>query len=135
MMIILSILTGLVTGVLSGLLGIGGGAIMTVIAVSILDVSQHIAQGAALAAIIPTAIVGVIKHHRNGLVNYKFGVYLIIGGLIGSFGGAYLANILDEVMLRKVFSIFFAFIGVQLLVTSFEKKVLDKNNDILNASK
>lgn len=125
MMIILSIMTGMITGILSGLLGIGGGAIMVVIAISILNVSQHGAQGAALAAIIPTAIIGVVKHHRNGLVNYKFGIYLVIGGVIGSFFGAYWANILDEVILRKVFSIFFALIGIQLLVSSFKKKVIE----------
>ena len=121
MFIILSVITGMITGILSGLLGIGGGAILVVIAMSILNVSQHIAQGAALAAIVPTAIVGVIKHHRNGLVNYRVGIYLIIGGCFGSLLGACGANMLDEVMLRKVFSVFFGIIGIQLLVSSLKK--------------
>ncbi|CQR73139.1 Sulfite exporter TauE/SafE [Sporomusa ovata DSM 2662] len=120
MFTMLSIITGMITGILSGLLGIGGGAILVAIAISILNVSQHIAQGAALAAIVPTAIVGVIKHHQNGLVNYKVGIYLIIGGCFGSFFGAHGANMLDEAMLRQVFSMFFGIIGIQLLVSSLK---------------
>ncbi len=101
-----------------------------------MNVSQHGAQGAALAAIIPTALVGVIKHHRNGLVNYKFGIFLAIGGICGSFLGAYWANILDEVILGKVFSIFFALIGIQLLISSFKKKVIENQDHTnLNISK
>ncbi len=133
--IILSIMTGLITGILSGMLGIGGGAIMVVIAISILHVSQHGAQAAALAAIVPTAIIGVVKHHSNGLVNYKIGIYLAIGGIIGSFFGAYLANILDEFMLRKVFSIFFGLIGIQLLMTSFKTQVKENKDTKLETLK
>lgn len=118
--IILTILTGVLTGVLSGMLGIGGGALMVAIAISLLGVTQHVAQAAALAAIIPTAFVGAAKHHKNGLINYKVGIYLAIGGIIGSFIGANCANILNEYILSKIFSIFFAVIGIQLLITSFK---------------
>lgn len=123
--IILTILAGLITGVLSGMLGIGGGAIMVVIMISLLGVTQHVAQAAALAAIIPTAFVGAAKHHKNGLINYKVGIYLAIGGVIGSLVGANFANILSEGILCKVFSVFFAVIGIQLLITSF--KTVEKN--------
>ena len=120
MFILLAILTGAFTGILSGMLGIGGGAIMVAVAISLLHISQHIAQAVALAAIIPTAFVGAAKHHKNGLINYKVGIYLAIGGIVGGFIGAYFANILNDYMLCKVFSLFFAFIGIQLLMTSFK---------------
>ena len=123
--IILTILAGVITGILSGMLGIGGGAIMVVIMISLLGVTQHVAQASALAAIIPTAFVGAAKHHKNGLLDYKVGVYLAIGGIIGSFVGANCANMLNEDMLSKIFSVFFAVIGIQLLITSF--KTVEKN--------
>ena len=85
MIIIFGILIGIITGTLSGLLGIGGGAIMVVLCTSLLHVSQHVAQAVALAAIIPTSFVGAAKHHKNGLINYKVGIYLAIGGILGSF--------------------------------------------------
>ena len=120
MIIIFGIVTGIITGTLSGLLGIGGGALMVVLCTSLLHVSQHVAQAAALAAIIPTSFVGAAKHHKNGLINYKVGIYLAIGGIVGSFFGASIANILNEDMLRKIFSLFFAVIGIQVLRTSFK---------------
>lgn len=121
MIIILTILAGVITGILSGMLGIGGGAIMVVILISLVGVTQHEAQAAALAAIIPTAFVGAAKHHKNGLLDYKVGIYLAIGGVLGSLIGANFANMLNDHILSKVFSVFFAVIGIQLLVTSFKK--------------
>ena len=128
--IIFGILTGIITGTLSGLLGIGGGAIMVVLCTSLLHVSQHVAQAAALAAIIPTSFVGAAKHHKNGLINYKVAIYLAIGGIVGSFFGASFANILNENMLCKVFSVFFAIIGIQLLKNSFKVTVKKNENHI-----
>ena len=130
--ILLTILSGVVTGILSGMLGIGGGAIMVVIMISLLGVTQHVAQAAALAAIIPTAFVGAAKHHKNGLLDYKVGIYLAIGGVIGSIIGANFANILSEDILRKVFSVFFAIIGIQLLITSFKTVEKKQNLDLEN---
>jgi len=122
MIIALSILTGVITGILSGMLGIGGGAVMVALAISFLHISQHAAQAAALAAIIPTALTGVAKHHKNKLVNYRAGMYLAIGGMIGGFGGSYIANMLNEAVLQKVFSIFFAIISIQLFISSYKKE-------------
>jgi len=132
MMIMLAILTGVSTGILSGMLGIGGGAIMVVMAIALLNVSQHVAQAAALTAIIPTALTGVYKHHRNGLVNWQLVLYMSIGGVIGGLAGSYWANIMDEAILRKVFSIFFALIGVKLLISSYKKDTKKQGNSSRN---
>ena len=121
MTIILAILTGVITGVLSGMLGIGGGAIMVVIAIALVHVSQQVAQAAALTAIIPTAITGAAKHHRNGMVNWRLAIYMAAGGVVGALCGSYFANMLDEVLLRKIFSVFFALIGIKLFISSYKK--------------
>lgn len=123
-MILLAILTGVVTGVLSGLLGIGGGAILVVSAVFLMDLNQHMAQAAAIVAMIPTALVGVWRHHRNGLIDYPVALVLAAGALVGSVSGAYIANLLPEAILRKVFSIFFVIISIQLFWSS--RKVRQK---------
>lgn len=120
-MVIIAVLTGLVTGILSGLLGIGGGAILVASAVFFLGIAQHAAQAAAIAAMIPTALVGVIKHHRNGLINYRMAVYLALGAVLGGMAGAYLANMLPEATLRKIFSIFFAIMSIQMFWSSFKQ--------------
>lgn len=120
-MITVAILAGLVTGILSGLLGIGGGAILVVAAVFFLGVPQHSAQAAAIVAMIPTALVGVVRHHRNRLINYQTGVFLAVGIILGGMIGAYIANMLSEDVLRKLFSAFFALMSVQMFWSSFKK--------------
>lgn len=125
-MLVIGILTGFVTGVLSGLLGIGGGAILVASAVSFMGISQHMAQAAAIASTIPTALVGVMNLHRKKLVNYPVAFYLAIGMAIGmAIGGvlgAYLANMLSGPALKKVFSVFFAIMSIQMFWTSRDKK-------------
>ncbi|MDT8902494.1 TSUP family transporter [Anaeroselena agilis] len=120
-MIVLAILTGVLTGILSGLLGIGGGAIFVVAAVFFLGVPQHAAQAAAIAAMIPTAIVGVVKHHRNRLIDYRYLPYLAAGIILGGMVGAYVANITADIVLRRLFSAFFALMSIQMFWSSFRQ--------------
>ncbi len=130
-MITLAILTGVVTGILSGLLGIGGGAIFVASAVFFLGVPQHAAQAAAIAAMIPTALVGVVKHHRNRLIDYRYVPYLAVGIILGGMAGAYVANITADIVLRRLFSGFFAFMSIQMFWSSFRqsKKEPDKQQN------
>jgi uncharacterized membrane protein YfcA len=118
-MIIIAIITGLATGVLSGLLGIGGGAILVASAVVFMGVGQHAAQAAALAAMIPIAVVGVAKHHRNKMINYTVVPYLAAGLILGGIVGAYVANSISETLLRQIFSLFFAIMSLQMFWSSY----------------
>jgi uncharacterized protein len=120
-MILIAILTGMATGVLSGLLGIGGGAILVASAVVFMGIGQHAAQAAALVAMIPTALVGVAKHHRNKLINYQVAPYLAAGLILGGIVGAYVANNISESLLRKIFSVFFALMSMQMFWSSYKQ--------------
>lgn len=126
MIILIAISTGILTGVLSGLLGIGGGAILVVSAVFLMGLNQHMAQAAAIVAMIPTALVGVWRHHQNGLINYRVAAVLAAGALVGSVCGAYIANSLPEIMLRKIFSVFFIMMSIQLFWSSRKAKQRSK---------
>ena len=127
-MIAIALLTGVVTGILSGLLGIGGGAIFVVAGVFFLGVPQHAAQAAAIAAMIPTAVVGVIKHHRNKLIDYRYLPYLAAGIILGGMAGAYVANITADIVLRRLFSAFFALMSVQLFWSSYRQDKKAREN-------
>ena len=122
MYVMTAVFSGAFTGVLSGLLGIGGGAILVVVSVFLLGLSQHMAQAAAILAMVPTALVGVWKHHKNGLINYRVALLLAVGALVGSLVGAYIANMLSGEALRKLFSLFFGLISLQQFWTSRKKK-------------
>lgn len=129
-MILAALLAGLVAGVLSGLLGIGGGGILVASAVLFMGAPQHVAQASALAASIPTALVGALKHHRNKLINYQAALYLALGSVFGGMAGAYLANLISELTLRRLFSVFFAVMSIQLFWSSWPRKTPAQEKDI-----
>lgn len=125
-MIAIAIITGMTTGILSGLLGIGGGAILVASAVVFMGIGQHAAQAAALVAMVPTALVGVAKHHRNKMINYQVAPYLALGLIFGGAVGAYVANSISDILLRKIFSAFFAIMSLQMFWSSYKQGKLEK---------
>lgn len=106
---------GVLVGLLSALFGIGGGIAMVPFMVLLLDRSQHLAEGTSLLVIIPTAIAGVIAHHRRGYVSFKHGGILAIGGVFGAFIGAKIALSIDQEMLQSVFAIFLVLMGAWVI--------------------
>lgn len=104
-------LIGLGTGILSGL-AIGGGTLLVPALIFFSGISQHIAQGISLTSFIPTAIVAVITHYRQGNINVKLSLYLIVGSLLGAFIGATFANTIDAAILQKIFGFFLIIMGL-----------------------
>ncbi|HEY0494044.1 MAG TPA: sulfite exporter TauE/SafE family protein [Candidatus Dormibacteraeota bacterium] len=114
-LIVIGLALGLVAGVGSGLLGIGGGAIMVPAMVVLLGLSQHVAQGTSLAVIIPTAISGSITHFRMGNVRLATAAWLSVGGIMGAVVGALAALAAPDEALRLLFGGYLAFTGVRML--------------------
>jgi hypothetical protein len=107
--------TGLVTGFIAGLLGIGGGAFMIAGMVIFVGMGQHLAQGSALLSMVPAAAVGAWAHWRRGNVEVSILPGLAAGILIGAFLGGTVANFLPEQTLRIVFAIVLTWLGVDLI--------------------
>ena len=103
--------TGLVTGFMSGLLGIGGGLVMIPAMVILLAVPQKMAQGVSLAAIIPTALSGIITHRRLGNVDFGVGKWIGLGAALGAYVGAMAASGLDNNTLMLSFAVFILFVA------------------------
>lgn len=107
--------TGLVTGFIAGLLGIGGGAFMIAGMVIFVGMSQHIAQGSSLLSMVPAAAVGAWAHWRRGNVETSILPGLAVGILIGAFLGGAVANSLPEQTLRIIFAIVLTWLGADLI--------------------
>ena len=103
---------GLVAGVLSGLIGIGGGLAFVPILTLGFRTSQIIAQGTSLAAIVPTALVGGVTHIRHGNVDARPALLTGAGGVAGAIAGALIAVHVSGPLLTRVF-------GVLLLISAF----------------
>ncbi len=107
---------GILVGGLSALFGIGGGTAMVPFMVLVLGYSQHLAEGTSLLVIIPTAIAGVIAHHKRGYVSFTHAAWLAAGGVFGAFAGARLALSVDGEVLEVVFAIFLTVMGVRIIL-------------------
>jgi len=110
-----AVVGGLVAGVLSGAVGIGGGlAFVPILAIGF-RVSQTVAQGTSLAAIVPTAIVGGTTHIRQGNAVLDAAAWCGAAGVIGAIGGALIAVHLQAGLLARVFGAFYIFAAVVML--------------------
>ena len=112
--ILVSLGTGLVSGCVSGLLGIGGGIVSVPAMVLLLGVDQHTAQGVSLGAIIPTVITGMLMHHSMGHVEFRVAKWVGLGAIAGGVAGASLAGGLSPCVLKLVFGGFILVTAVLL---------------------
>ncbi len=95
---------GIMVGVFSGIMGLGGGAVMIPIMVLLLGLTQQQAHGTSLAVMIPpVTLPAVIEYYRNGNVKLGVAAWMSLGVLMGTFFGAYLANQLPRETLKLVF--------------------------------
>ena len=120
-MIILEILAGFLSGVISGM-GIGGGTILIPALSMFLNINQHTAQGVNLLFFIPTAIVALFIHKKDGNLMFKIALPLIIWGIIGAVAGSLLAIKLNQQILRKTFGIFLFLMGGYEIFKGFKNK-------------
>jgi uncharacterized membrane protein YfcA len=114
--------TGLVIGTISGMLGIGGGIIMTPVQLWIYssqgwstEIAVKIAFATSLAVILPTAAAGVWRHHKHGDIKWKTAIFMGIFTSIGSFSGATLASHIPGATLKFVFGLLALIIAIRML--------------------
>lgn len=114
--LMLFILLGLLAGVLSGLIGIGGGIIIVPALVFIFGLSQHEAQGTTLALLIPPiGILAAWTYYRQGYVNLQIAGLVCLGFIVGSYFGARIATDISNAVLEKVFGVALLLIAVKML--------------------
>jgi uncharacterized membrane protein YfcA len=105
---------GLGGGVLSGLLGVGGGVIMVPLLVLWARYRQREAHAVSLGAIIPISVAGIATYGVAGEVRYWQALGLAAGSIVGAAMGARLLAQIDERLLKIVFGAFL--VGVAVLL-------------------
>ncbi|MDR2426194.1 MAG: sulfite exporter TauE/SafE family protein [Endomicrobium sp.] len=105
---------GLAGGVLSGLMGVGGGIILIPLMIIFLKMTQHQAQGTSLA-IIMLSFFSMLVYYKKGYVNLIVAALIGIGFIAGGFIGAYFAASLPENLLRKCFAVLMIAVAVKML--------------------
>lgn len=115
-MLLILIVIGIVTGVMAGMLGIGGAIIMIPALVFFLGISQHTAQGTSLAVMLPpVGIIAAYNYYKAGQVNIRFAIILAVFFLVGSYFGSKLALNLPQATIKKVFGILLLLVAAKML--------------------
>ena len=121
--ILIIIMVGLAAGMLSGLVGVGGGIIIVPALVYFIGFSQKTAQGTSLALImLPVGIFGVLQYYKQGHVDFRIVGLLAIGFLAGSFWGSKIALNLPQEAVKKIFAILMIIVAIKMLFLDKAKK-------------
>ncbi len=115
--IIAIVLIGLIAGILSGLVGIGGGIVMVPLFVLFLGITQHNAQGLSLAVMLPpVTLLAVYNYNKaGGGLDWRIAVIVSILFIIGGFIGSKIALQLDQKILRKLFGVMMLIVAIKLI--------------------
>jgi uncharacterized membrane protein YfcA len=114
--ILLLLLLGLVAGILSGLVGVGGGIIMVPAMVLFLGFTQKQAQGTSLGImLLPVGILAVMQYYKQGYINFNYVFVISAGFVIGGLLGSKLALNLSDDKMKKVFAVVLLLVSLKML--------------------
>jgi uncharacterized membrane protein YfcA len=120
--IFIIVLIGLFAGMLSGLIGVGGGIIIVPALIFFLGFGQHQAQGTSLGILLlPAGIFAVINYYKQGYIDVKVVALLFIGFLLGGYFGSKISLTLSEAVVKKIFAVMLLLIAGKMLF--FDKMI------------
>jgi hypothetical protein len=103
-------------GMLSGMVGVGGGIIIVPALVYFMSMSQHEAQGTSLAVLLlPVGIFAVINYYKAGYVDVQTTLIIASTFLIGGFIGSRIAISIDQNLIKRVFGIFLLLVAIKMI--------------------
>jgi uncharacterized membrane protein YfcA len=115
--IIILLMTGMLAGFTSGMMGVGGGAIMIPSMVLLAGFDQHVAQGTSLLVMVPVGSMGAYTHWKLGNMRTRVLPGIIAGVLAGTWLGGTFAHVLSDTVLRVIFAVLLTWTGIRYLRT------------------
>jgi uncharacterized membrane protein YfcA len=122
-LIVSLIVIGLLAGILSGFMGVGGGVIMIPLMVLFLGYSQHQAQGLSLAVLaVPVTFLAAYTYYVNPIegeapFSWKFGIVIALSFVVGGLIGSKFAVAIPQNVLRKSFAVILVIAAVKMFFT------------------
>ncbi len=114
--IFILLIVGLVAGMLSGLIGVGGGIIIVPALIYFVGFTQKEAQGTSLGLLLlPIGILAVLNYYNKGLIDARVVGIMAIGFLLGGFVGSKMALVISEGALKKIFAVVLFYTGLKML--------------------
>jgi uncharacterized membrane protein YfcA len=116
--VLILIIIGIITGIMAGMLGIGGAIIMIPALVFLLGISQQTAQGTSLAVMLPPiGVIAAYNYYKEGFVNIKFAIILAVFFLVGSYFGSKFALNIPQNILKKIFGVLLLLVAAKMLLS------------------
>jgi len=112
------LLLGLLAGILSGLLGLGGGILIVPALVFVFGLTQHTAQGTTLALLVPPiGLLAAWTYYKQGYVDLKIAGLICLGFFLGGLFGAKLAVLVSEIMLKRLFGAALLIVALKMILS------------------
>jgi hypothetical protein len=123
--VLILLLIGLLAGVLSGSVGVGGGVIMVPLAIYFLGYTQHQAQGMSLAVLaVPVTLLAAYTYHSNGHeLDWRYALIIAVSFVIGGYFGSKIAVSINQQMLKKVFGVILIIVAIKMIFFSKAKGI------------
>lgn len=115
------IIASFLAGALSGM-GLGGGGILLVFLTAFSSIDQLTAQGINLIFFLPTGLVAVIVYAIKKQIEWKIVLKMWLYGVIGAFGGYFIARAIETQYLSKIFAVFLIIFGIIILFSKEKNK-------------
>ncbi len=107
---------GLLAGSVGGSLGVGGGIVIVPALIFFFGFSQHTAQGTSLAVLMfPVAMIGAYNYYKNGYIEIKHALIILVAFAIGQYFGSLLSINLPAKTLRSIFGVFVILMGLKMV--------------------
>lgn len=117
--ILILLIIGLAAGILSGLVGVGGGILMVPMFVFMLGMTQHNAQGMSLAVMLPpVTFLAVYNYHKAGEVDWRMALIASALFFVGGYLGSKMALRIDQLLLKRIFGIMMLVVAIKLIFFS-----------------
>jgi len=107
---------GIVAGLINGLFGSGGGTIVVPSLVFLVGLKDHKAHATAISIIFPLSIISTIIYFVKNTIPIKISIFVMIGGVVGSFLGAKFLNKVPTKVLRKVFGSVIIYTAIRMIL-------------------
>lgn len=107
---------GLITGIVNGLFGSGGGTLVVPALVLLLKIPDYKAHATAISIILPLSIISTFIYFRNNAIRFDIALIVSLGGVLGSFIGAKILKKIPTPVLRKVFGSLIIITALRMIV-------------------
>lgn len=118
--IIILIIIGLIAGIISGFVGVGGGIVVVPALVYFMNLTQHEAQGTSLLLMLPPiGILAVMNYYKAGQLNIPYGIIIASTFIIGAYFGSKFSLKLSPGLVKLIFGIIMVYVSIKLIISGY----------------